>query len=246
MTVEQEESAWSRRMAALAEPVPADDITHCGHGYSWEQLDEIAYLAARAWRFPKVSDARDYRAWAMDGVTELVLTAQQPPTVGDLIRAGTDAISAMAYQTDQAHGRPTQNGGRPSNAFLKFWINPPTVFEHRLVDKWATRQIMAALTPIEQDAVRVYALKNYDIHAAADFTGINASTFVTRLNRARRRFTELWYYPDPPAGFWKRSHQVIDTDERRATRRRTMYASLCKRNHGWDCGCGYADMLEEN
>ena len=238
-------AGWAQTLdQRIAAPATDDDPDHIGHGYRYQELREIALMAARAWRYPRIASYDDRREWAFDGIIDLVLTATTYPTVSDLVRAGNDGIRRQVYAVSRMNGRPDRGDQQPGRNFVIFWYTPhQEVPVDAIVERIALKQVWPLLTPLERLTLNTLAACDFSTPKAAHYLGIPQSTFSQRVMRARRRFAEAWYWPDRPPAF-RRAHQVFDTDQRRATRRRTMLASLCKRNHGWDCGCHYADRLE--
>jgi DNA-directed RNA polymerase specialized sigma24 family protein len=180
------------------EPGPRRDALH---GYSLADLDRIALHVVRinlAW-WP-AGDRRDQRDTAWEGIAEHLCAASSPPSRQDLIEAGRAALSREVKDHARHHGAGSHNGIANAGArFAAFWSSASAVPspEGPVTERVAVAQVLAALTPRQQDALLALALHG-DYWAAAEALGIRPQTFRSLLGRARGEFFRLWFAPDVP------------------------------------------------
>jgi hypothetical protein len=190
--------------------------THIAHGYTLTDLDQLTRIAIQRRSAYAVCDAEERYAAGWHAAVELLLTAPEPPTRHDLIRAAWDSADHETRRTGEHRGagRSRGDGSRSDGATVKFWAywedtarvahSPET----GVVDRLAHTQIWPHLTPAQQQALAALAaLGTYQ--AAADALNLKYPTFCRYVSSGRARYLALWLEGETPRRGWR--------DRRRAT-----------------------------
>jgi hypothetical protein len=218
----------------------AQDNTVIAYGWTYTQLIQLSLLAARTHPRRPSAPRGDHQTWAWDGIVDHLLDADHPPSRTALMTAARKAIDAGCYGWLQAHGRPDRHGGQPSAAFIRYWVDPGSSrLEETVVEKLTVRSILRTLTPRQSDALKALVLCDYSPRRAAEYLGLRYGTYILRVGRARTKFLALWHQHETPSGYWRATLETADTPARTATRKTTIYTSLCRRWHGPECGCHF-------
>lgn len=176
--------------------------TNLWHGYSLNDIDQLATKVIRVDRWRKDLDTRDRHDAARYAITEHLLTAQQPPTRRELADIGLRAsdrhvADEMYYRGYDPRNLAAGTAGLPG--YQRYWqTTGRTPFDERVVERIALTQIWPRLTTVQQQAVMALALTD-DHQAAADTLGLQLSAFSGRMHKARRRARALWHEHETPA-----------------------------------------------
>src|SRR5262245_49372727 len=119
-------------------------------------LNRMAVLACkRVW--PRSSAAVYSRYdFAFSAIALAMCEATDPPTHGELVRAGVAALYAEGHQVQHLRGYGRRPGDSEASAsrFISYWApGDRHRFEEDLIDKLAVRQILDTLTERQQAAV---------------------------------------------------------------------------------------------
>lgn len=200
------------------------------HGYTLDDLHGIARAAVSADRL-MASDVKDRYDTAWSAIAEHLYAAEEPPGRQQLVRIGWQAIYQavrdMRRDRGYSDGYNNYDGTGPDRPrFLLFWgpqVTPS--HEDRVVEREATRQIMATLTnPTYRDAVLALAVHG-DYQQAADALGISYKALTARLVVARRQAIGLWHEGETP-------HRSRHPD-RRVEKYGATLATHCSAGHEW-------------
>lgn len=189
---------------------PADQPLR--HGYTLDDLDRLTrtVLVIDRWRTDINSDDR-YAAIHF-AITEQVLTADEPPTTGDLITCGRQAANRYVRTEMHHHGydpRDVSAGPAALPGFQRYWQQTGrTPWSERMVEALTLAQIWPCLTLAQQQAIMALALTG-DHQEAADSLGLTLSAFSGRLKNARNRVFELWYEHETPPRRRRRDKRVL-------------------------------------
>ena len=201
----------SRRIVA---PAGEEEIRH---GYTLTAIHQMTSLAvntAKGWRASV--DHTDLMEAAWTGIVEALLTAEHSPPRCDLVRAGQDAVNALArdemhhagYYRRGEHRRPNYEGPGMMPAFVKFWDSPPTAIEPPIIERITLTQVWPALTTRQRAAFTALA-DHEDYVLAAEALGIAPDAFRALIGRARRAFLALWHDGEPPSRLWQVDRRVF-------------------------------------
>lgn len=188
------------------------------HGWTLEDLVKIARHVARSHQ-ARILDLEEARDIAAVGVVER-LYADPPPTRMDLFRAARIAVGTANQRQISFRGldrNPTRSGrtGTPPG-FAAYWhgrgalVSP---WEEGLVERIATRQVLAALKPLHREALTALA-EHGSYEAAAAALGLSAKGWQTRIRKARIEARTLWHWPEEPAPQWATDHPGREPDAR--------------------------------
>lgn len=169
------------------------------HGYTMRDIDRLAKLSVYRDR-TFTSDGHHRYGIAFSAIAESILTALDPPTDQDLVRAGWQAIYADVREMNHVYGRRPDQGAvevASKPRYVTYWTNRPNQFEDNVTDQIAVWQVMRGLTETETQAIISLAMHdNYAAAAAA--IDVKYSTFTMRISSARRKLRTLWFAPDSP------------------------------------------------
>jgi hypothetical protein len=190
------------------EPAPGDVHT-LRFGYNLADVDRLA--RASVWRVWGIGlDYLDRYELAWSAVAECLYAApgDSPPSPGDLISAGQDAIAAHADAEQRHRGYDRETGaGMPRWAAYWHGQRPVREPEAGLVERMALWQVWPALTPAQRSAfLAVAACGTYD--GAAASLGIARKTLANHLQAGRRRFLALWHEHEQPPRSWGSDRRV--------------------------------------
>lgn len=174
------------------------------HGYSMRDLDTLARAVVmnnRAW-WP-AGDRDDLHAAAWHGIVEHLCSADEEPRRSDLMEAGRRALAEDVKATMRHRGdrRDTRNNGARNAMYWQWAGRAAPSPESWIVERLALEQILAALTPRQQEAFAVLAAAG-DYAEAASLLGIADQTLRSLLGRARTCFRELWHEGETPSAHW--------------------------------------------
>ena len=201
------------------------------HGYTLADVHRLTRTAIHRRSAYSACDADERYAAGWHAAVELLLTAEDPPTRHDLVRAAWDAAD---YETRRAAehrgvGRTRGDGSRSDGATVKFWAywdrGTRTTPSHEagIVDRIALGQIWPRLTESQRQALTALAtLGSYQ--AAADTLGLDYYAFCRRVSTGRTRYLALWLEGETPRRGWR--DRRIQTD---GGSRQSMSASLRRR-----------------
>ena len=175
------------------------DASPVAHGWTARDLERIAGHAARDHPSSLLCHT-DRQETALHLITEMLLTATQPPTLAELHRAASDAIS-RAVNTERHHRGIAASGGTAPR-FARYWNTPGAGrWEDDLVDAIAVRQVLAAIRPSWRRDLEILASEG-TYEAAARELGTTMVTFRSRISKARAAVAELWFAPEAAPGMW--------------------------------------------
>lgn len=182
------------------------------HGYTLDDLDRLTrtVLVIDRWR-TDINTADRYAAIHF-AITEQILTADEPPTSGDLIACGRQAANRHVRTEMHHHGydqRDTAAGPGALPGFQRYWQQSGrTPWDERLVESLSLAQIWPLLTLAQQQAVMALALTG-DHQEAADSLGLTLIAFSGRLKTARNRVFGLWYEHEAPPRRRRRDQRIV-------------------------------------
>ena len=180
------------------------------HGWTLATLDSLAASVVASHRhWWPAGDISGQKAAAWDGITEHLLTAEEPPSRRDLYSAGLRALAAHVRRELAHAGRGAHSGTANAGAkFAAYWHQPPLPgFEETIAERMSVPQILAALPPAQRQALHALAAAG-DYQAAAAASGVTPGTFEQRIHRARARFRALWHEGEAPSGQWRKDKRV--------------------------------------
>lgn len=188
--------------------------TPVSHGYTVRDLEHFTRLVLRMDRWYTAGDIDERYDAVWFGITECLLTADEPPTRRQLLNAGTAASDARVRDDMRTHGRCTQNFGQPMPRFHAYW-NPanPQSPEPRVVERLAVQQIWPLLQPRQQQALTALAATG-DYDKAAASLGVTKGTFGVLISTGRRRFYAWWHEHEQPSRQWRTDRRVRSRDGR--------------------------------
>ncbi|MEU8682915.1 hypothetical protein [Streptomyces sp. NPDC048611] len=212
------------------------------HGYTLDDLDRLTrtVLVIDRWR-TDINTADRYAAIHF-AITEQILTADEPPTSGDLIACGRQATNRYVRTEMHHHGydqRDVAAGPGALPGFQRYWQQSGrTPWDERLVELLTLAQIWPRLTLAQQQAVMALALAG-DHQEAAESMGLTLVAFSGRLKTARNRVFQLWHEHETPprrrrrdkrvltrSGTWHGRQLLTEKDIERLRDRRTAGATL--------------------
>jgi DNA-directed RNA polymerase specialized sigma24 family protein len=178
--------------------------TAVAHGYTMRDLDAFARAVVmnnRTW-WP-AGDRDDLHAAAWHGIVEHLCTTDEPPSRRDLLEAGRQALVQDVKATMRHHGarRDTSNNGARYAMYWEWAGRAVSSPEHGIVERITLEQILAALTPRQQEAFTALAATG-DYPSAARLLDIEDQTFRSLIGRARGAFRGLWHEGEAPSAHW--------------------------------------------
>lgn len=207
-------------------PQAAMDVLH---SYTLTDINDLATRVVRNNRhWWPAGDRDDQHATAWHGIAEHLCQATERPSERDLLEAGRRALGAEVRDQLRHHGARADGTNNGTN-FGRYWdwhSGPCPSPEPGIVDALAVRQITAALTGRQVEALTVLAACE-DYALAARTLGIKPNTFQALLTRARREFYRLWHEGETPSRPWALAMRTVkqDTDDPRVLARRAMRAA---------------------
>lgn len=170
------------------------------HGYTLADLDGLASRVVRNnMHWWPAGDRRDQHDTAWEGIAERLCSALQRPAERDLLEAGRMAL-AREVRDQVRHRGDRRDGTNDGTRFAAYWNwatgHAPSP-EGPAVERVALRQVLAALTARQQDALAALALHG-DYWKAAAHLGIENQSFRALVSRARRDFYRLWWEHEAP------------------------------------------------
>jgi DNA-directed RNA polymerase specialized sigma24 family protein len=174
------------------------------HGYAIAALDDLAARVVRNnLHWWAAGDRGDQHAVAWEGIAEHLCSAATTPAERDLLEAGRRALAREVKDNMRHHGA-RRDGTNDGTNFARYWLWQARVSpspEASVTDGLALRQILAALTARQQEAVSALAARG-DYMLAAEMCGIRPQTFRSLIGRARREFLRLWHEGEEPSRPW--------------------------------------------
>jgi hypothetical protein len=173
-------------------------------------LTRLAHYAARHGRWDRGIElpARYEAAWG--AIAEHLYARDEPPTPGELIRAGWLAIRQHGEAERQFLGRAHDGPAGPGRNFERYWravAAPDDGPEAGLIERMALAQIWPRLTPANRDALAALAAHG-DYQRAAESLGLSYVTFKSRISMGRRQFLTLWHEGETPSRPWVRDRRA--------------------------------------
>lgn len=207
------------------EPERERGLLEIRHGYALDDLEQMTRTAIVADR-SMAMDFQDRHDIAWSAIAEALWTAETPPHRQELVRAGWQAIYRAVRENYRQHGyadRTSWSGHASAPQFVKYWYAPVTgSHENRIVERLATRQVLAGLETPYRDALIALALHG-DYQSAARTLGLKDSAFRLRISKARRDVLRRWFEGETP-------RRVRTTDRRVGS---YMQSDRCPQNHPW-------------
>lgn len=188
--------------------------TPVAHGYTVRDIEHITRLVLRLDRWYTAADGEERYDAVWFGIVEHLLTAAEPPTRNELLRAGTEASDARVKDEMRTHGRDTRVIGRRMPRFYAYWrpSNTPGP-ENGVVDRLAVQQIWPLLQPRQQQALTALAATG-DYERAAAVLGVTLGTLSVLISGGRRRFYAWWHEHEEPSRQWRTDRRVRSRDGR--------------------------------
>lgn len=198
------------------------------HGYTMADLNEMASAACRADR-SLASDAhtRYNVAWSAIAEALAVADSEQPPTRGELVRVGWQAIYAEVREMRVMFGfkdREGPNGVASAPRYVTYWTVRPHSHEDGLIERMAVHQVLEVLSAPYRDAVVALAVHG-DYQAAADALGIKYTALTGRIRTARKRLRAVWFAPE--------TAPLVRGTDRRVGAYGQALATRCRAGHKW-------------
>jgi hypothetical protein len=166
---------------------------------SWDKLHEAAHMAA-ATHYSRLLDYDTRYQAALDEITMLVATAEEPPSWHTLKSAGLAGINTAVKAEIHHHG--LEGSGRTGRRFATFWhasnSSQQAPFEEALLDRMALEAVWACLTPADRAILWAAGFYETGMEAAASL-GKPVESYWARLSLARARARALWADWEPPA-----------------------------------------------
>ena len=204
--------------------------TNLWHGYTLADIDRLARTAASRARGGRMIDPSESYHAAWSTITELLGTADEPPTWIGLLAAGMDAVGREAEEHRQLYGMGRASGSgvgsRPRfQSYWDMWRVTPSP-EDGVIDRLALHQIWPELSRTYQRAIYAHAIHGDDYAAAASL-GYTLGTYQSYLKRARAAYRLLWHEHETPSHLWGRTGrgqrtamQTLQTRQAQRARRR--------------------------
>jgi DNA-directed RNA polymerase specialized sigma24 family protein len=182
------------------------------HGYTLAALDDLARRVVRnGMNWWPAGDRADQHDTAWHGIVEHLYSTDDAPTRKELLEAGRRTLTDEVKSQMQMHGARrdgTNTGAKFAIYWQAFGYSAPSP-ESAIVERVALDQVMAALTPRQQEAFTALAACD-DYVGAAQMLGIEAQTYRGLIGRARQAFDDLWHEGETACNRWP---------DRRITRR---------------------------
>ncbi len=186
--------------------------TSLWHGYSMDDLDRLARIAAVRAVGGRILDPVDRYETAWGAIAEYLATAQESPTGGQLVAAGATAVSRAGQDHRHTWGmtRTWGSGEGDVGGYQRYWElarRSAASPEEPVVDRMALRQIWPCLSVTHQQVLYALAIHDGDHREAAAALGKSLLTFRSHLRAARAAYRALWHEHEMPSRMWGRSGQ---------------------------------------
>lgn len=213
------EPLWGR------DDTPSRPGTVLRHGVTLEDLERAARLAQnRSIGAAMMFSAERYDI-AFSGAAAALYEAESPPTLVDLINAGTTAIGRAASAELHHHGKDnTRHIGQEWPRYVAYWTpGAKTPLEDWVVERHALSQVWKHLKPAEQEALAALAVHG-TADAAAKAMGKKHRVTYKHIRDGRQRALALWLEGEtpPPPPIDKRVKSYSPPPQE------------CFRGHPWD------------
>lgn len=213
-------------------------------GWTLAELNGVAAaIVSRHRHWWPAGDIAGQHAAAWDGITEHLLTSDEPPSRQAMAAAGLRALSAYVRREISHQGGGSHNGIANAGAkFASYWewhSAPAPDPQERVCDRLAVTQILPALTPRQREALLALAAwEDYQLAAAA--MGCTTGTFEVHIKRARQAFRALWHEGETPSRQWRKDKRVYSRSfrEEEIPECGTMRAAWRHRRRKEDCPGG--------
>lgn len=182
------------------------------HGYSMNDLDRLARLAAIRAFGGRILDPGDRYETAWGAIAEHLARADEPPTGRQLVAVGATAVSRVGqdYRRTWGIARTWDPAEGNSVGYRRYWelarrsaVSP----EGSVVDQIALRQIWPRLSITHQQVLYALAIHDGDHREAAASLGKTLPMFRNHLMDARVAFRALWHEHETPSRMWGKSGQ---------------------------------------
>lgn len=181
------------------------------HGYTMNDLDRVARIAA-SWSNSRACGVSDRYEIAWSAAAEHLCVSPEPPNERALIWVAKNAIDRMVRDIWHGYGVYPDGGAATGSQFHRFWTQPTSPWEDRVVDGMAMTQIWPSLT--EAQRVALMALAVYETYEnAAKSLSLTYAQFMCRITRGRARFRQLWHEGEKPSGQWGRDERARRGDK---------------------------------
>lgn len=186
--------------------------TNLWHGYSLDDIDQLARTAAVRARGGRILDPADRYETAWGAIAERLATATEPPSQRDLFGAGTTAVNRAGQDHRHTWGMARTWGAAEGDiaAYARYWElarRSAASPEEPVVDRTALRQIWPHLSVTHQQVLYALAIHDGDHHAAAATAGKTLACFRSHLKSARAAYRTLWHEHETPSRMWGKSGQ---------------------------------------
>ena len=200
-------------------------------GWTFEELNELADIAARTHRAAPVMPYENRAEFALAGILDRILDNGGAYTDRtELIHQGwagiTTEINSAARIRGRVHGKPMPNyemyhrGGH---------VLGSASFEDCIDELLTLRTVWPQITTQDRQTLEVRAWQDSDAAAAADLH-VSRTCYVARLMNARIRAKTIWFWPDTPPKHYGASGRRSDAwGMARAIRARVSYARKGRR-----------------
>lgn len=192
--------------ATLERPTGGPSAEGLPGGWTLTDLTQIARYAARSQR-GRIIDLEEARDVAAVAVIEALYSGSSPTRL-DLFRAARDAVGTandkeMSFcGLDKNIARSGRMGPPPRWAI--YWYGQSALvspFEEPFVERYAVRQVFAALPERDQETLNALARQG-TFEGARAALGVSARSWGKRLEAARAEARALWHWPETPAPQW--------------------------------------------
>jgi hypothetical protein len=175
-------------------------------GYTMNDAAAIARRVVQTLPVPNITGlGADMTDAAWHAIVEHLCTATRRPPPADLFLAAQQAAQQEHDDHGRHHGdayRGVDSKGGPRPRFIAYWTpQPMPPPETVVVDHLTLWAIWATLTPTDQQALIALAVHG-DYRLAAATLGCTYNAFLMRINKARRRFRQLWHEGETPSAMW--------------------------------------------
>lgn len=186
--------------------------TNLWHGYSMDDLDRLARIAAVRAYGGRILDPSDRYETAWAAIAERLASADELPTGAQLISAGTTAANRAGQDHRHTWGMARTWGAAEGGivGYARYWglarrcaASP----EEGVVDRLALRQIWPCLSTTHRQVLYALAIHDGDHHEAAASLGKTLVTYRSHLRAARAAYRALWHEHETPSRMWGKSGQ---------------------------------------
>jgi len=186
--------------------------THLWHGYSMDDLDRLARIAAVRAPGGRILDPRDRYETAWGAIVERLASADTRPGGGHLVAMGAAAVNRAGQDHRHTWGMARTWGSAEGDmgGYRRYWElarRSTAAPEEAVVDRTALRQIWPCLSVTHQQVLYALAIHDGDHHEAAHSLGKSLPTFRSHLKNARAAYRALWHEHETPSRMWGKSGQ---------------------------------------